>query len=102
LALPLVGPPEGAAAATITNILSAPGFGSYQGYPGWQMQVMTINAGDTVVWVNQQTSPSTNFVESYGGEWSSPALKPGVFADESLPASAGQSRFYQINYEIIK
>ena len=41
------------------------------------MQVLNINAGDTVVWVNQQTSPPTNSVESYGGEWRSPQLNPG-------------------------
>jgi plastocyanin len=68
LALPFLGLQGRAAAATITNILSS---------PGWQMQVLNINAGDTVVWVNQQTSPPTNVVESYGGEWGSPQLNPG-------------------------
>jgi plastocyanin len=68
LALPLLGLRGRAAAATITNILSS---------PGWQMQVLNIHAGDTVVWVNQQTSPPTNSVQSYGGEWSSPQLGPG-------------------------
>jgi Bacterial Ig domain len=50
---------ERAAAATITNYLGIP----------WQQANLAVNVGDTVVWVNQQTSPSTNYVESYGGEW---------------------------------
>jgi Bacterial Ig domain len=49
----------GGGAATITNYLGA----------AWQQGNLAVNVGDTVVWVNQQTSPSTNYVESYGGEW---------------------------------
>jgi Bacterial Ig domain len=50
---------ERAAAATITNYLGIP----------WQQANLDVNVGDTVVWVNQQTNPATNYVESYGGEW---------------------------------
>ena len=54
-----------APAATITNYLSRNGVQSW----------LNINVGDTVVWVNQQPSfLGTNFVESYSGEWSSPAM----------------------------
>jgi len=68
LVLPFFGMPEPTPGATITNNLSS---------PGWQMQVLNINAGDTVVWVNGQASPPTNSVQSYGGEWRSPQLNPG-------------------------
>jgi len=38
---------------------------------------LTVYAGDTVVWVNPNPGWPTNYVESYGGEWSSGPLLPG-------------------------
>jgi len=38
---------------------------------------LTVYAGDTVVWVNSGLGWPTNYVESYGGEWSSGPLLPG-------------------------
>jgi hypothetical protein len=55
-----------AGAATITNYLRQ-----------YWLYALTINVGDSIVWVNEQTSPSTNYVESYGGEWKSPTLYYG-------------------------
>ncbi len=71
LQLPLV--PWRAPAATITNYLTLRvAFGD-----PWDQQSLAINAGDTVVWVNQQAVPATNYVESYGGEWRGALPNPG-------------------------
>jgi hypothetical protein len=57
------------AAATITNYLTD---------PVWQQYSMAVNAGDTVVWLNQQPAAAgSNYVGSFGGEWESPSLGPG-------------------------
>jgi hypothetical protein len=55
------------AGSNITNYLTQP----------WQQQALGINAGDTVTWLNLQSFPATNFVESYEGAWSSPVLSYG-------------------------
>ncbi len=71
LLLPLA--PWRAPAATITNYLAfrvAPG-------PQWDQQSIAINVGDTIVWVNQQAAPPTNYVESYGGQWRGALPNPG-------------------------
>ena len=44
--------------ATITNYLQH----------RWQQFNLSVNVGDTITWVNLQSSPS-NYVHSYGGEW---------------------------------
>jgi len=81
-------------ATTITNYLD---------YCGncWAYS-LTVYAGDTVVWVFTHSGFPTNYVESYGGEWSSGPLvaedrfsftftKPGFFAyrtaDISMPGT---------------
>ncbi len=64
----LFGLPERAETSTITNDLH---------YGSW-LYSLAVNAGDTVVWVNQwPQNAGTNYVESYGGEWKSPALNSG-------------------------
>ncbi len=66
-----------APAATITNYLTlrtAPGTSIYA---PWDQQNIAINTGDTVVWVNRQAAPATNYVESYGGEWGAALPNPG-------------------------
>ena len=56
-------------AATITNVLVS---------RWWPQYSLAVNAGDTVVWLNEQPLYlGTNYVESYGGEWKSPWLNPG-------------------------
>jgi len=71
-----------APAATITNYLSR------DGVQYW----LNINVGDTVVWVNQQPLfLGTNFVESYGGEWSSP---PMVNVGDSFSFTFTNTGFY--------
>jgi hypothetical protein len=63
-----------APAATVTNyMVSGNGFTQVQ----WLHYYLAVNVGDTVVWLNQQQSPPTNYVASYAGDWSSPVLGPG-------------------------
>ena len=76
LGLLLLGMAERAAAATITNHLQYLSYGM-PGYP-WRQYNLAVNVGDTVVWVNEGTElGAPNYVESYGGEWKSPALNLG-------------------------
>jgi plastocyanin len=65
-----LGLPERAEAVTITNYLG--------GYDSWPLYSLAINAGDTVVWLNQEPAwQGTNYVASYGGEWRSPSMSFG-------------------------
>jgi len=76
LGLLLLGMAERAAAATITNHLQYLNYNS-PGCP-WRQYDLALNVGDIVVWVNEGTELGTpNYVESYGGEWKSPALNLG-------------------------
>jgi plastocyanin len=62
--------PGGAAGATITNNLVSAS--------PWQQYALAVNAGDTVVWVNQHPADQgSNYVESCGGDWKSPMLNTG-------------------------
>jgi len=57
-------------AASITNYFGA--------YYEWPLHSLAINAGDTVVWVNQQDNYyATNFIQSFGGEFKSPPMNKG-------------------------
>jgi len=62
----------GARAAVVTNYL-------YDlTYYFWPTYSLSVNTGDTVVWVNNLPEYlGSNYVESYGGEWKSPVLGPG-------------------------
>ncbi len=54
-------------ATTLTNEL----------FLGWTQYSVALNAGDTMVWVNQPSaSTDSNYLASYGGEWQSPPLAP--------------------------
>ncbi len=82
LALLLLGVPNHGTAATITNYVG----------DGWAQYWFNVNAGDTVVWVNEQPLYlGTNFVESYGGEWSSP---PMVNLGDSFSFTFTNAGFY--------
>jgi hypothetical protein len=82
LGLLLLGVPHHGTAATITNYLGN----------GWAQYWFNVNAGDTVVWVNQQPLYyGTNFVQSYGGEWSSP---PMVNLGDSFSFTFTNAGFY--------
>ena len=66
-----------ASAATITNYFGGP----YAPNP----QNLAVNSGDTVVWVNAPQGASTDYVESYGGEWRSPLLAIGASFSVTFP-----------------